>query len=70
MLRIDLKPGESVRIGNMATLTLEEKSGKVARLAFDADKSIDIRRVEAGNVTASMAASGGISSFPGRPVPA
>lgn len=45
MLRLDLKPGESVRIGNIATITLEEKSGKTARVAFQADRSVPITRV-------------------------
>ncbi len=45
MLRLDLKPGESVRIGNYATITLEDKSGKSARIAFHADRSVPITRV-------------------------
>jgi sRNA-binding carbon storage regulator CsrA len=47
MLRLDLKPGESVRIGTFATITLEEKSGKSARIAFHADRSVPITRVPA-----------------------
>jgi sRNA-binding carbon storage regulator CsrA len=55
MLRLDLKPGESVTIGDFATITLEEKSGKAARIAFEADRSIPIRKVEAvGMAAASM----------------
>lgn len=45
MLRIDMKPGEGVKIGDYATITLEEKSGKAARLAIEADRSIPITRV-------------------------
>lgn len=47
MLRLDLKPGESVRIGSFATITLEDKSGKSARIAFQADRSVPITRVAA-----------------------
>lgn len=46
MLKLDLSPGESIRIGNDVVMTLEKKTGQVARLAFDADKSIPIRRIE------------------------
>lgn len=45
MLKLDLRPGESVRIGDIAVITLEDKSGKTARLSFDADKSVRISRV-------------------------
>lgn len=45
MLILDLSPGERVRIGSDVTVTLEKKTGQVARLAFDADRSIPIRRV-------------------------
>jgi sRNA-binding carbon storage regulator CsrA len=48
MLRLDLKPGESVRIGegpNAVVMTLEDKSGRNARVAFDADRSVKITRV-------------------------
>lgn len=34
MLRIELKPGESVQIGENVVITFEEKSGNRARLAF------------------------------------
>lgn len=49
MLKIDISPGESVRIGNNVLLTLEKKTGQVARLAFEADKSVPIRRIPASN---------------------
>lgn len=48
MLRLDLKMGESVRIGegdNAVTITLEDKSGRNARIAFDGDRSVKITRV-------------------------
>lgn len=45
VLRLDLKPGESVRIGDFAVITLEDKSGKTARIAFEADRSVPINRV-------------------------
>lgn len=45
-LRLDLKPGESVRIGDHAVITLESKSGKAARIAFRADRSVPITKVQ------------------------
>lgn len=46
MLKLDLSPGESVRIGDDVVVTLEKKTGQVARLSFEADRSIPIRRVK------------------------
>lgn len=46
MLKLDLNVGQSVRIGNDVVITLEKKTGQVARLSFEADRSIPIRRVE------------------------
>ncbi len=45
-LRLDLKPGESVRIGDNIVITLEDKSGRSARIAFEADRSVKITRVK------------------------
>lgn len=45
MMHVDLKIGESIKIGE-ATLTLDDKSGKVVRLSIDADKKIPIQRVK------------------------
>lgn len=59
-LRIDLKPGESIAIGDFAVVTLEQKSGQIARLAFQADKSVPIRRASAAS-PAKVAASVGIT---------
>lgn len=60
MLNIELKVGESVRIGNYATVTLEDKSGQRARLSFKADKSIPITRVREAS-TGAIAAQQGIT---------
>lgn len=60
MLKIELKPGESVRIGDVAVITLEGKLGKAARLSIDADKSIPIHRQQQQS-TAQLAASTGIT---------
>jgi sRNA-binding carbon storage regulator CsrA len=43
-LTIDLKPGERLQIGD-ATVTLVQKSGQLARLVIDADKSIPVKKV-------------------------
>lgn len=62
MLKMDLKPGESIRVGD-AIITLEEKSGRVARIAFRADKDVPIRRVGQGRA-ARAAAETGLTGMP------
>lgn len=57
MLKMNLRVGESVRIGD-AVVTLEEKNGRSARLSIQADKSVSIQRVE--QTTAAQLAQGGI----------
>lgn len=50
-LSIDLKTGESVSIDSgRIVVRLEEKSGKRARLSFEADKSVAIKPVRASPV--------------------
>lgn len=63
MLKIELRPGDSVSIGSVAVITLEEKSGKIARIAVDADKSVPVIRV-AKPTAAQFAAAGGITGRP------
>lgn len=60
MLKIDLRPGESVRIGDVAVITLEEKSGKAARISFKADRSVPITKVSESS-PAKIAAAVGIT---------
>ena len=60
MLKIELRVGESVRIGD-AIVTLEDKSGRVARLSIQADKSVPIHRVQAS--MASLLAKNGIGAL-------
>ena len=45
MMHVDLKIGESIKIGE-AILKLDDKSGKVVRLSIDADRAIPIQRVK------------------------
>ncbi len=45
MLKLELRVGESVKIGD-AVVTLEEKSGRIARLAITAPSSVPIHRVQ------------------------
>jgi hypothetical protein len=65
LLKIDIRVGESVKIGNFAVITLDDKSGKIARLSIDADKSILVSRVT-GSSVAQIAATSGIGAVPGR----
>ena len=44
MMHVDLKVGESIKVGD-AVLKLVIKSGQVVRLSIDADKTIPIQRV-------------------------
>ena len=57
-LRLDLRVGESVRIGDYAVITLEEKSGKSARIAFEADRSVPINKVTKGPTAAETMRNG------------
>lgn len=61
MLALDLKVGESIKIGD-AVITLEEKSGKYARLIINADKSIPVKRLQSS--TMAQIAKGGIVAMP------
>lgn len=60
MLKIDLKPNESIQIGD-ATVTLEAKSGQVARLAVQAPKSVPVQRVQQTSSVAQLVAQQGIA---------
>lgn len=57
-LKIDLKVGESVALGGLATITLMDKSGKLARLDIKADESVKIRHIK---TEASQLARNGIT---------
>ena len=63
LLRLDLKPGESVSIGGVAIITMEAKSGQTARVAIQADKSVPVERVQQPSAVNS-AAKGGITVRP------
>lgn len=43
-LTVDLKPNESLQIGD-ATVTFVQKSGQVARLVIEADKSVPVKKL-------------------------
>ena len=61
MLIVNLSPGEGVRIGDNVVLTLEKKTGQIARLVIDADKSIPIRRIQAGEAQSTRKKTVGIT---------
>lgn len=61
MLVIELRVGEAVRIGQ-ATVTLEDKSGKVARLSIEASKDVPIQRVS--QTTPAQMAKNGLAPMP------
>jgi sRNA-binding carbon storage regulator CsrA len=65
MLRLDIKPGESVRIGdgaNAVVITLEDKSGRNARIAFEADRSVKITRINKEEKTPAQFLRQGLSA--------
>lgn len=49
MLVLKIRIGESVKIGDFATVTLQERDGNTIKIAVDADKSIPVRRVSASS---------------------
>lgn len=49
MLVLKIRIGESVKIGDVATVTVQERDGNTIKLAVDADKSIPVRRVSASS---------------------
>lgn len=61
MLKIDLRPGESIRVGD-AVITLEEKPGQIARLSVQADKSVPISKIGQATGISKMIAENGITS--------
>lgn len=61
MMKMNVKVGQTIRIGNVL-ITLEDKAGKVARLAIDADKDVAIERVEP--TSAAQLASRGLTGKP------
>ena len=61
MLKIELRIGDSVRIGD-AVVTLEDKSGKIARLSIEAPKSVPISRPQ--QATAAQFARNGLGAMP------
>ena len=61
MLKIDLRVGESVKIGD-TVITLEDKSGRIARLSIKAPQSVPITRVQ--QATMASVAKGGLSLQP------
>jgi hypothetical protein len=59
MLKIDLRPGEKLQIGD-ATVTLVQKSGQLASLVIDADRSIPVKKVATEAPGISLIASKGL----------
>lgn len=58
-LHIDLQVGQSVSIDDgRVTVTLRDKSGKRARLEFEADRSVSIKKVDSAG---THIAAGGLS---------
>lgn len=61
MLVLKIRIGESVKIGDVALVTVKERDGNIISLAVDADKSVPVRRVSASN-QAQIAAKVGLGA--------
>jgi sRNA-binding carbon storage regulator CsrA len=61
LLKLDLRVGESVKIGE-AVVTLDDKSGKIARLSIKAPQSIPIQRIQ--HQTMAQVAKNGLAAMP------
>lgn len=48
-LRLNVKVGDQILIGDNIVVTLEKKSGNSARLAFQADRAVSIRMLSEGD---------------------
>lgn len=58
-IKVDLRVGESLRIGD-AVIVLEQKSGQLARLVIEADKSIPVRKESQPNASIQLIAKQGL----------
>ncbi len=66
-LTLEIRPGEQVLIdGGRVAVTLEHKSGQVARLKFLAPKSVEIHREARKNNSVAAVARGGIRNLQGK----
>lgn len=61
MLNLDLKIGESVKIGD-AIVTVADKSGRLVRLTINASKDVPIRKLQ--QATMAQVAKGGLALQP------
>lgn len=52
-LNIDIRPGETLQIGDI-TISMVKKSGQLARLVINADKSVEIKHVTPSNTARPM----------------
>lgn len=55
-LKLEIRPGDTISIGDDIFLTLERKSGQTARLAITAPISRIVTKVAAASVTDNTAA--------------
>lgn len=58
-LKIDLRPGETLQIGE-ATVAWEQKSGQLVRLVIDAPKTVPVKKLEATSTSMRMIAEHGL----------
>lgn len=58
-IKVDLRVGETLRIGD-AVIVLEQKSGQLARLVIEADKSIPVRKESEPNASIRLIADKGL----------
>ena len=50
VLMMDLDAGQSITIGGAAKITIQEKTGRRARLKIEAERNVKVRRLNSGHV--------------------
>lgn len=58
VLKLEIRPGESILIGDDIVVTLEKKSGQRARLSFEAEQDTPIRKAGSNSTLAYIAEHG------------
>ena len=58
-LKIDLRPGETLQIGE-ALVGWEQKSGQLVRFVIDAPKSVSVKKMEATSNSMKLIAEQGL----------
>lgn len=50
VLMMDMEPGDAISINGPAKITIEDKTGRRARIRIEADKSVQVIRLTGGHI--------------------